>query len=130
MASLKLLIKQQGASIPSVWRCPDVGWVKVNTDAAFDADSCTGSAEVVIRDHNGLVMAAATRWLDSVPDALTAEAMAAKEGLELAVECDFGKAILKVDCSTLKTVLESADGMRSPIGGLCFDITELVRQEF
>jgi hypothetical protein len=49
IASLKLPIKQQGASIPSVWRCPDVGWMKVNTDAAFDAESCTGGAGVVIR---------------------------------------------------------------------------------
>ena len=35
------------------------------------------------------------------------------------------KTILEVDCSALKTVLESVDGVRSPIGGLCFDITEL-----
>ena len=80
-ASLKTPIKDKGASLPSVWRCPEEGWVKVNTDAAFDADSCTGSAGVVIRDHKGLVMAAAARWFDKVPDALTAEAMAAKEAV-------------------------------------------------
>ena len=81
LASLKTPVKEKGASFPSVWRCPEEGWVKVNTDPAFDADSCTGSAGVVIRDHKGLVMAAATRWFDKVPDALTAEAMAAKEAV-------------------------------------------------
>lgn len=34
----------------------------------------------------GLVHLAVARWLDDVSDALTAEAMAALEGLELAVE--------------------------------------------
>jgi hypothetical protein len=74
-----------------------------------------------------LVLAAAARWFDSVLDALTAEAMVAKEGMELAVECGFERIVLEVDCSALKMVLKSADGMRSPIGGLCFDITELCR---
>ena len=39
-------------------------------------------------------------------DVLTAEAMAAMEGLELA-ECGLHKAVLEVDCSELKTTLES-----------------------
>jgi hypothetical protein len=42
MASLKMPIKQQRATILAVWRRPDEGWVKVNTDAVFDADSCKG----------------------------------------------------------------------------------------
>lgn len=57
------------------------------------------------------MLAAAIRWFDSVPDALTAEAMAAKEGMKLAVECGLGRIILEV---------ESVDGLRSLIGGLCF----------
>jgi ribonuclease HI len=60
--------------------------VKVNTDAAFDANSCTGSSGVVIRDHAGRVLSGAARWFEDVLDVLTAEALAAKEGLELAVE--------------------------------------------
>ena len=40
-----------------------------------------------------------------MPDVLTAEALVAKEGLELAVECGVYKTILEVDCSELKMVL-------------------------
>lgn len=127
LASLKVPLKPNRPSGLTVWRRPDEGWVKVNTDAAFDAATGTGSAGVVIRDHDGLVLAAATRWLGSVPDVLTAEAMAAKEGLELAVECGLDKAALEVDCSELETVLESSDAMRSSIGCLCFDIAEIGR---
>jgi hypothetical protein len=74
---------------------------------------------VVIRDHTGLVKAAAARWL-----------VAAKEGLELAAENGYDKVILEVDCSGLETLLDDDDdddGMRSAIGGVCFDITELGR---
>ena len=53
-------------------------------------------------DTGSCRLGAGTR-LDSVPDALTAEAMAAKEGLELAAECGFDKAVLEVDCSELKS---------------------------
>jgi ribonuclease HI len=109
------------------WQRPDEGWLKVNTDAAFDSSSCTGRAGVVIRDHLGLVQAAAERWLDDVPDALTAEAMAAKEGLELAVENGYDRVILEIDCRGLQILLEDSSCVRSVIGGLCFDITELSR---
>ncbi|CAD6237159.1 unnamed protein product [Miscanthus lutarioriparius] len=112
---------------PEKWRSPEEGWIKVNTDAGFDTAACSGSCGVVIRDQTGLVKAVAARWLDDVPDALTAEAMAAKEGLELAAENGYDKVIFEVDCNGLKTLLDGDDGMRSAIGGLCFDITELGR---
>jgi hypothetical protein len=97
------------------WRCPEEGWVKVNTDAGFDTTACSRSCGVVIRDHTGLVKAAAARWLDDVPGALTVEAMAAKEGLKLAAENGYDKVIIEVDCSGLKTLLDGDDGMRSAI---------------
>jgi hypothetical protein len=127
LASLKMPFKTNRPSATAMWRRPDEGWVKLNTDAAFDIATCTGSAGVVIRNHDGRVLAGATRWLGSVPDVLTAEAMAAKEGLELAIECGFGQAVLEVDCSELKTMLESSDSIRLSISGLYFDIIEIGR---
>lgn len=45
------------------WQCPEEGWIKVNTDAAFSANTCTGRAVSVItwgrcrrRLHDGLTM--------------------------------------------------------------------------
>lgn len=73
------------------------------------------------------MQAAAARWLDDVPDALTAEAMAAKEGLELAVENGYDRVILEFDCRGLQILLEDHSSVRSFVGGLCFDITELGR---
>ena len=47
---------------------------------------------------------------------VTAEALAPKEGLELASECGYEKVILEFDCSGLKMVLEASDGMGSSTG--------------
>ena len=54
----------------------------------------------------------------------------AKEGLELAVENGYDRVILEVDCSSLKSLLDDQNGMRSSIGGLWFHITELGRSFF
>jgi ribonuclease HI len=78
------------------WKASKVGWFKVNTDAAFDVASGTGSVGVVIRDEQGLVIAGGARWFDHVLDALTAEAMAAKEGLELSMEMAVRRYSLKL----------------------------------
>jgi hypothetical protein len=69
------------------------------------------------------VVSAAARWFDDMLDVLTAEAMAAKEGLELTVENGYDRVILEIDCRDLKNLIEVNTGLRSSIGGLCFDIT-------
>lgn len=65
------------------WRPPEEGWVKINTDAGFSNVACIGRTGVVARDHIGRVVVAAARWFDGVPDALSAEALGAKEGSNL-----------------------------------------------
>jgi hypothetical protein len=130
LASLKPELKLVQTRRSRTWKMPEQGWVKVNTDAAFDSDNCTSSAGVVIRDQRGSVLAAVARWLDNVPDVLTAEALVAKKGLEPVIECGYDKVILEVECSGLKTLLEASDGRRSSIGRLYVDITAGVRQEF
>jgi ribonuclease HI len=127
LATLKAPVQAAKPRHKMIWERPDEGWVKVNTDAAFDSNTSTGSAGVVIRDHMGQVVSAAARWFDDVPDVLTAEAMAAKEGLELAVENGYDRVILEIDCCGLKNLIEDKAGLRSSIGGLCFDITEIGR---
>ena len=99
------------------WQRPDEGWIKVNTNAAFDSNTCTGRAGVVTPIRRGGLMMCRT-----------AEAMAAKEGLELAVENGYDRVLLEVDCRGLQTLLKDRSSVRSAIEGLCFDIR--VRQEF
>lgn len=51
---------------------------------------------------------AAARWYDDMPDVLnlTAEALAAKEGLELAAENGYDHVVLEIDYRGLKILIE------------------------
>jgi hypothetical protein len=64
MAMLKVPTKPAQPRLAVKWKKPDAGWLKVNTDAAFDAESGTGSGGVTIRDEQGLVIAGAAHWFD------------------------------------------------------------------
>jgi hypothetical protein len=54
---------------------------------------------------------------------LTAEALVAKEGLELAVENGYDRVVLEIDYRGLKTLLDDRACMRSSVRGICSDIT-------
>lgn len=127
LSSLKQPSSHVKQKVLARWEKPEMGWAKVNTDAGFDHSNCSGSSGVVIRDNEGLVAAAAARWLEDVSDSLSAEAMAAKEGLELAQEIGLNRVILEVDSQELVNMLKNLTSFRSSIGGLCFDISELGR---
>ena len=112
-------------SVRARWEKPEPGWTKVNTDGGFDQQACSGRTGVVIRDHTGVVVGAAARWFDDVESALAVEALAAREGLELASELGLGKVILEVDCQVLARFLLDPNSVYSTIGSLCLDIIEL-----
>jgi ribonuclease HI len=104
---------------------PGTGWIKVNTDAAFDSSSGSGSSGVVIRNENGEILMAAAKHHYHTPDALTAEALAARDGLVLAHSGGFHKVILETDNLELVNLLQSVAGERSQIAGLWHEISEI-----
>ena len=71
------------------------------------------------------MIGAAARWFDDVDSALSAEALAAREGLELALELGLDKVVLEVDCQGLVHLLHDPEAVYSSIGSLCLDIIEL-----
>jgi ribonuclease HI len=66
------------------WAKPLNDFVKLNVDASFDADDLRGATGAIIRDSNGLFIAASTSKVESVHDVLSAVIHALKEGLILA----------------------------------------------
>lgn len=119
---LKLLVRR------GRWRKPDPGWLKVNTDASFMLDSLSGSGGAVIRDEDGRMLQASPNFYEHIPDVLTAEALAARDGALLARVCGFEKVILELDNLSLVNLLRSEAGKRSPIAGLWQEIIELGRE--
>jgi ribonuclease HI len=108
-----------------LWKKPGTGWIKVNTDAAFDSSSGSGSSGVVIRNENGEILMAAAKRHYHTPDALTAEALAARDGLVLVHSGGFHKVILETDNLELVNLLQSVAGERSQIAGLWHEISEI-----
>ena len=66
------------------WKKPNPRQVKLNVDASFYVDSCAGAVGSVLRDYEGNFIAASTTYLSYVATPAMAEALAMREGLELA----------------------------------------------
>jgi hypothetical protein len=72
----------------------------------------------VMRNSRGEVLAVATQLYEHIPDSLTIEALAARDGVMLAQLLSMEKVILEVDNSVLVTLLRSGKGRRCAIAGL------------
>lgn len=67
------------------WEPPPVGWIKINVDGASDAAGRAGVG-VIIRDERGHVLLTSWRAIFRCLDSEEIEALACKEGVELAAE--------------------------------------------
>lgn len=68
----------------SRWCPPDTGWVKVNSDAAFQVQGKVGATAYVIRDHRGRFRGVKADWYERCLDACMMETLACCDGLRLA----------------------------------------------
>jgi hypothetical protein len=78
-----------------------------------------------MRDERGGILAAAAHYYSNIADVLMAEALAARNGVLLAIEQGAMKVILETDNTTMVTLLRSDDGIRSTICGVWHEIREL-----
>jgi ribonuclease HI len=106
---------------------PVEGGVKINSDGRFEAADGYGAGAAVIRDRQGRVLAAQYRWYGPVHEVLVAEARAAKDGLELALQLGHQRVVLESDSSILVSAIKSSTEDRSIIAGIRRDIRELCR---
>jgi hypothetical protein len=97
------------------WQKPDQGWVKVNTDATFDAATENGASGAVMRNDRGEFVAASARAFSRTLDVLMAEALAARDGVKMALEHGGGRVCLELDNTTVASLLQWSDGNRSII---------------
>ncbi|KAJ1431920.1 Ribonuclease H-like superfamily [Sesbania bispinosa] len=79
------------------WLAPPPGKYKVNCDAVVVEEGNWGIG-IIIRDCEGIVLAAATRRIETLPDASIAEAFGIKFALQLAWELSFMDIIVESDC--------------------------------
>jgi hypothetical protein len=118
LVRLKLPGSQASQRCRVKWKAPLEGWVKINSDAAFVAETGKGAVGVVMRNSQGEVLAASAQLYEHIPDALTSEALDARDGVVLAQMLSMEKVILEIDNSVLVALLRSDEGRRNDIAGL------------
>lgn len=82
---------------PIRWMPPEEGFYKINTDASVSMVDLNAGLGIIIRDHQGQVLAAETKYLEFVSSIDVAEALAASEGLKLARDAGIRPVQLEVD---------------------------------
>jgi hypothetical protein len=90
------------------WRCS-------NIDEVFDVITLVGAFGCVVCNADGVFLRVASSWLESVPDALTTEAIACREGVKLCLGWTDRKIILESNCMTLVELSKTRKKNRAPI---------------
>ena len=80
------------------WRKPEVGWSKINTDAAFSEESKQGATSSIIRDDQGAFYSAQAIWYERGLDVCSMEALACRDGMKLAAQMGLRRVALETDC--------------------------------
>jgi ribonuclease HI len=104
------------------WMAPKEGWIKLNTDADFVADTGEASAGIVARNAEGEVLLSAWRTLRRCSSADEAEAEACLEGLRLMTEWINQPVCVESDCLNLVRAMEKKDASRSSWDGILLEI--------
>lgn len=95
------------------WIAPEPSWFKCNTDAAFNTELMNGASGAVVRDDQGRPLGGAAKWYSYCLDALSMEAFACKDGMELARTSGIQKLIVQTDCQELVKLCQADEAKRS-----------------
>jgi len=111
------------------WLKPDLPYLKVNSDASLK--NCgTWGLGAIIRNENGLSMAAATWNLDGFDDVATTEAAAILHTMKLARDCGFRNMIFESDSEVVVRLLQREDRNHRSYLGLMVREMLCLRNDF
>lgn len=115
---------QEGIPRRNVWRKPDAGSYKLNTDATIFPDGKVGFGSIM-RDEDGDIIMATSNIQEGVFEVDEAEALAARHAVILAMESGMRNFELESDCLKLISHLKKGTKENSSFGNIVFDILEL-----
>jgi ribonuclease HI len=104
------------------WEKPDAGSVKLNVDGAFDQQSGTAAAGMILRDATGGIIFSSCRSMQHCTSALEAELCACMEGIALAVQWSQEPIIVETDCALVVSMVTSKDMDSSYLGHLVAEV--------
>lgn len=101
------------------------GIVKINVDASFNSEAQDGATGVVIRHDKGKVIAIRNKWYNSLPNVITTEALACRDGVDLMLTLNLDKVIIEKDSQELVNLWCSRSKNRSCILPILYHIQTL-----
>ena len=123
-----------------MWKPPPLHGYKVNFDRAlFERENIAGLG-VVIRNHDGLVMASLFEFVPLPSTVIEVETLAARRAVEFVLELGFDNIVLEGDSEVLIKLLNSCSKSLAPFGHImndiiflasrftCFSVTHVQRQ--
>ena len=124
LALLELPKKKSGVNTAQCWRPPDVGWVKINTDAAISSEFSKGGAGGVARSHVAF-LGAWCKPLEGVTDPMIAEMLAVREGVLFARLRGYSYVVVESDCLEVVNLCTSRGNSRAVASPIIQEIREL-----
>jgi hypothetical protein len=103
------------------WKKPMPGYLKINTNGAYDVDSLAGGTGAVITNEDGTFVKAISRRLPHVASALVVEAEAWRDGLRL-LEPTHQQVILEIDSMELLALWNCRDVQRSEVSPILNEV--------
>lgn len=114
-------------SIVESWRKPPRGIIKVNWDASVDSKGKRIGIGLIMRDHGGAAIAMLCETTAYVQDPATAEAIAARRGVEFCAELGIRRVILERDALQIVQALNQAVGGLEPAGVILHDAQSICK---
>ncbi|KAL5570777.1 hypothetical protein UlMin_020374 [Ulmus minor] len=93
--------------VASPWQPPKVGFVKVNSDAAWCSNKKKFGLGSIIRDYSGKVLGSLAMSISSSVSVAVAESWALEKGASLAKQMGFSAVILESDCLGVTKALDT-----------------------
>jgi hypothetical protein len=109
------------------WRKPGPGLIKCNVDASFSEQNSTGATGAVLRDHEGRICGGSAKWYNHCLNALATEAMACRNGMQLAIDRGVTRLLMETDCQVLVQLWNKRAMQRSEVDPHLFQMDELSR---
>ena len=106
--------KSPKCKLDQMWKKPSKGFVKINVDASFVAETLSGTSGAVARDENGNFIAAASWLMPHVPNVDSAKMTVIRNGFYLAASIGCSKLIFKSDSSFVVDAMKGENDYAGP----------------
>lgn len=115
----------QGDQGNRTWMKPEVGWLKINTDAAVFQDGSIGVG-AVIRDSQGCFIGAGCCKVEGAWSSREAEAISMKEALSWIINRAYNQCVFETDLKSLVSACNGYPG-EAFFGTLVLDCVHLLK---